>query len=195
MTDPIIAAAEFIGRHLEWLRHHPACDEQLTTIEACARVVRGLVSGKAGQKYLGPCGAPTREDTSVWDGERYWEMSEEGPPCEGDVYGRAGGDKGTCRTCGAEYDQAERRAWLDDEVRSRAFRAAHIADAYQINVKTIRSWADRGHLIQHGTDRDGKPLYNVGDVLDLAVGDAARRAEREAKRAASRAAPPERMSA
>jgi uncharacterized protein YjcR len=104
------------------------------------------------------------------------------PTCEGDVYARDGAASGRCRTCGAEVDTAERQAWLDAEVRSRAFRAAHIAEAYGIRPNTIRKWAERGKLTAHGTDRDGRPLYNVGDVLDLAVADAARRETRRNER-------------
>ena len=94
----------------------------------------------------------------------------------------------------------EREAWLDGEVRGHAFRAAHIAEAYGIPVKTIRSWAtDRpetrnheGKLVRsasparlrpHAHDRDGSPLFLVGDVLELAATDAARREERRSRRA------------
>jgi hypothetical protein len=192
MTDPITDAVRFLAEHLEWMRHRPECDEFLTDVEACARVVRGLARGPSAQKYLGPCGAAIVD----WDRE---DCANTGvSTCDGDVYAREGAPEGRCRTCGAEVASADRRAWLDAEVRAHAFRAAHIADAYGINVKTIRSWADRGHLVAHGEDRDGRPLYNVGDVLDLAAGDAARREEARAtraRRAAARAADDERLSA
>lgn len=111
--------------------------------------------------------------------------------CDGDVYAKPGSQYGECRACGTRYDVEDRRAWLDAEVRSRAFRAAHIADAYGISADTIRSWAGRGQLLAHGTETDVKtgkqvPLYNVGDVLDLAATVAARRAEGQAKRARRR---------
>ena len=50
-------------------------------------------------------------------------------------------------------------------------------------ARSIRSWAKRGQLAQHGEDREGRPLYNLGEVLDLAAADAARREENRAKRA------------
>jgi hypothetical protein len=201
--DLLVAASEWLQGHLEWLRHRQEVSEALSGIEACARVVRGLARGPREQKYLGPCGAEIcasthqgRTCTLAHDASQglTWHTARDGeswsawvePPtrtCEGDVYGPAGGNKGSCRTCGAQVDQAERRAWLDDQVRDKAFRAAHIADAYGINVKTIRSWADRGHLLEHGKDRDERPLYLVGDVLDLAALAAARRAENEARKA------------
>jgi hypothetical protein len=194
MTDPIIAAARFLLAHdnLEWLRHRQEADEVLTTIDACARVVAGIARGPAPQKYLGPCGALCEP----WSDEHGAVHTE----CPGDIYGRSEGNTGRCRTCGAEVDQADRRAWLDGEVRAHAFRAAEIANAYGINVKTIRSWATErqarydhsGTCVQtarpaklqpHARDRDGRPLFLVGDVLDLAAGDAARREEARAERA------------
>jgi hypothetical protein len=78
----------------------------------------------------------------------------------------------------------ERRRRLP--ARAHAFRDREIADAYGVNVKTIRTWVTRGHLVPHGHDADGRPLLNVGDVLDLAAADAARRETDRAKRARRR---------
>lgn len=185
--DTIPHAARFLAEHLEWFRHREFVDEYLTDVDACLRVVRGIARGPAEQKYLGPCGA-WRDHDAVCDGGD--DPSCDCPEvCDGDMYGRAGATTGSCRTCGAQVDQGERRAWLDGEVRQRAFTAKEIADAYGINVKNIRSWAadrpETGHyarLFAKAWDGDGRPLYNVGDVLDLAAADAARRESRRAER-------------
>ncbi len=183
MTDPLITAARFLTAQLPWLRH--ATDEQGAPVAAdvfreigdCAARLRRLVNGPSEQRYLGPCGAPTVEDHSVFDGEREWTDLREGPPCEGDVYGVAGAQTGRCRTCGATVDQAERRQWLDDEVRQHTYTAAEIAAAYPgIKANTIRQWLSRGLVLAHGEYR-GRPLLNLGEVLDLAAADAARREE------------------
>lgn len=190
VADPIVEAASWLERNLEWLRHRQEIDSFMVDVEVCVRVVRGLARGPQEQKYLGPCGAVEQIDVTTF-GHQPGSQTMDGPACEGDVYGRVGAKTGACRTCGAEVAQDERRAWLDGEVRSRAFRAVEIAQAYGVNVNTIRSWAARGHLVEHGRDRDERPLYNVGDVLDLAVADAHRReAERtkRERRAAARAA-------
>jgi hypothetical protein len=171
VSDPIISAARFLADHLEWLRHRPEADEVLADIEACARIVAGIARGPAAQKYLGPCGAP------LVDFDFRTDESTVGT-CEGDVYAREAASVGRCRLCGAEVSTDARRAWLDAEVRSRAFRAVEISRAYNINIKTIRSWINRGQLIAHG-----EGLYNVGDVLDLAAADAARKASDQARRA------------
>jgi hypothetical protein len=206
MTDPLIAAAQFLVTQLDWLRH--ATDEHgqpyaagvFAEIRDCASRMRAVVEGPADRRYLGPCGAWV-----VMPGD----VALDGVPieteCEGDVYARDGAPAGHCRTCGATVDTGERRAWLDAEVRSRAFRAAEIAGAYGINVKTIRSWATErqgrydhsgtqveaarpAKLHVHGWDRDGRPLFLVGDVLDLAAVDAARREQARADRARRAAA-------
>lgn len=178
--DIIIQAARFLATQVEYSRHQPWADAFLRDIAACARVVRSVARGPVEQRYLGPCGAPIQVEVTALD--RAEPEYLDGPPCDGSVYGRPGADAGRCRACGAEVNQAERRAWLDETVRQYTYTAREIADAYQLNVKTIRSWADRGHLAEHGHDRDGRPLYNLGDALDLAAKDAARRAEREAAR-------------
>jgi hypothetical protein len=197
-ADPIAVLARWLPDQLEWLRHRSDANTILADIAACARVMRGVVAGPVELRYLGPCGAEIETCGVGWQDEHgdHWACDlpsdhpgdqhvfhdRDLPPCDGDVYGRPNAEKGRCRTCKAEHDQDARRKWLDETVRGYTYTAREIADAYEINVKTIRSWADRGHLTAHGQDRDGRPLYNLGDVLDLAARDAARRAENEAKR-------------
>jgi hypothetical protein len=181
--DPLEFAAVWLTEHLEWMRHRPEVDEFLADVDAAVRVMRGLVRGPSEQRYLGPCGALVVENYERTETEGWIDESGIMRTCDGDVYGRAGGDKGTCRTCGAQVEQNERRAWLDEVRRDWLFTARDIAEAYEINVKTIRSWHNRGHLAAHGHDPEGAPLHKIGEVLDLAAGDAARREEARAARA------------
>jgi hypothetical protein len=203
-ADPLIAAARFLQSQLEWLRHavadngEPYAVRAFAEIDWCAGRLRSLVNGPPERRYLGPCGAVQPcaglepDDWPEGDcGNHAAHASHDRNPCEGDIYAPRGGSTGRCRTCGATVSAADREAWLDGEVRAHAFRAAQIGEAYGVNVNTIRSWALRGQLTEHGRDRDNKPLYNVGDVLDLAAADAARRETERAKRerrAAARAA-------
>lgn len=140
-TDPLIRACSWLSGQMKWLRH--AVDDQggpyaatvFAEIGQNAARLRRLVDGPAPQRYLGPCGAA-------------WDIGTMDDPdrtlvCEGDVYARDGASAGRCRACGAEWSTAERRAWLDGEVRAHAFRAAHIAQAYGVSADTIRTWSTR----------------------------------------------------
>jgi hypothetical protein len=185
--DSLAQACVFVSGQMNWLRH--AADGQGTPyavsvfseVADCASRMRGIVNGPAEQRYLGPCGATIQvsEHPLDADGLRTGGVLAE---CDGDVYGRVGAQHGTCRTCGAQVDQAERRAWLDDEVRQHSYTAAEIADAYGIKANTIRQWLSRGLLATHG-ELNGRPLLKLGEVLDLAAGDKARREEARAARA------------
>ena len=216
-ADPLTVVCKWLSGQLEWARH--ATDDQggayavaaFAEIAQCAGRLRGLVNGPAEQRYLGPCGAPQIEippEVAAAQGIHPANAALGLAPCDGDIYGARGASRGRCRTCGAEVAQDDRQAWLDGEVRAHAFTAAQIAEAYGINVKTIRSWATdraesrdhRGTLTRsatparlrtHAVGRDGQALFLVGDVLDLAAADAARRETERAKRerrAAARAA-------
>lgn len=203
-TDPIVHSAWYLIAQVEWFRHRPECKDFLTDVEACTRVVAGLARGPQEQKYLGPCGALLIAAAPPQDGcdcgheglDSWYHLKpcpvaflEQRSACDGDVYGPRGGSKGTCRTCGATVDQAEREAWLDGEVRAHAFRASEIEDAYGVKANLIRQWATpaRSLLTVHGHDRDGRALYLLSQVLDVAAGQKARQAGQQAKRAARRA--------
>jgi hypothetical protein len=182
VTDPLILAARFLAEHVEWIRHRQEADEILADIDAARRVLVGLIDGPAPGRYLGPCGADVEET----DG--HGQVLYHPGACDGDVYAREGSDHGTCRTCGARFNVAERRAWLDETVAGYTFRASQIADAYRIPVGTIRSWLSRGQLVAHGHDERGRPLLNVGEVLELARADALRRHLRQVQRERKHAA-------
>jgi hypothetical protein len=200
MTDPLIAAAQFLTAQLDWLRH--ATDEQggpyaagvFAEIRDCASRMRAVVEGPADRRYLGPCGAvrPCEglepDDWPEADcGNHTPHARHDRDPCEGGVWGRNGAATGRCNTCKAEYQRAERQDWIDTLRRDWLYRASEIEEAYpQIKADTIRQWLHRGLLVSHGTYAGG-PLFKVGEVLDLAAADKARREEIRAERDRRRA--------
>lgn len=187
-SDPIVHAAWYLQAQLEWWRHRPEVDEFLADVAAAARVVAGIARGPVAHRYLGPCGAPIHGSCDNPYGSDTGACAT-CDVCEGDVYGREGASSGRCRSCGAEVSTAERQAWLDAEVRSRAFRASEIQDAYGINANLIRQWATPARdLVQvHGHDLQGRAMYLLSQVLDVAAGQAVKRAQAQAKRARSEA--------
>jgi hypothetical protein len=169
--DDVAIAAAWLAGHCEWMRHRPEVDEFVAGIRRSHQVLAGLARrGGGGREYLGPCG----------------------DDCDGHVWANQGSTNGRCGTCRGLVDVAEREKWRDGEIRKHARRAAEIAGLFGINVKTIRGWAngrpeeraDNGVLLRPGRDPvlhaydwddAGRPLYLVGDVLDLAAAMAARR--------------------
>lgn len=214
MTDPIVAAAEFLTAQLPWLRHARADNGEawavsvFAEIRDCAAKLRSLTDGPSEYHYLGPCGAPVVAaeveagcpvNCECHNGP-YYACSEPGgcgsagcgrsvttgESCEGDVRWRPGTDHGVCRTCGATFDLDDRQKWLDQVRREWLYSAAEIADAYpEVNENTIRTWIHRGQLTAHG-EYAGGPLLKLGEVLDLAAESKARREEERARRAAAR---------
>ncbi len=198
--DVLAACARFLAANLPWLVHRPELDEFAADVRDCASRIRGIVDGRAEMTFLGPCGALIQPQ----DGEQGDPRGAGTVECAGDVYGLRGAAKGKCRDCGTTVDANDRRAWLDGEVRQYAFTARDIADAYGVNVKTIRTWASRprpdtgepalrsywrtitGLVAQWEEPPEGEERYRlhyVGDVLDLAAAEAARRETRRAERA------------
>lgn len=216
--DPIVVAARWLRQQRDWIRHaadgqgEPYAVAAYAEIRDCASRLRSVANGPGEQRYLGPCGAELRRD--------YEPAGPNGGiteiyTCDGDVRIRPGASKGCCRTCKTEYDQRERRIWLDGQVRSSdlVWTARGIADALDINVKTVRGWATQrvapnGVILQQarlGTfwrDGDrlvpwaeprpgedvkarGERLHYVADVIELAQQAAAERERRAAAREAA----------
>ncbi len=172
--DTIEVAAQFLAGHVEWIRHRSEVGEFLDDVAACARIVAGIARGPAAQRYLGPCGAEIAIGTLAEPDKTY--------ACDGDIYARDGAQHGACRACGATVGTQERQAWLDSEVRSRAYRASEIEDAYRVSANQIRVWAARGKVTVHSHDRQGRALYLLSAVLDYAAATVLQREHGRAKR-------------
>lgn len=165
--DPLATAADWLAGHVEWLRHRREVDEAYGDISAAARVITGLIDGPGDRRWLGQCGATT----------------DDGEPCRTDLHARDGAATAKCRTCGASVDVARRRAELGQLVRGYAYTASEIAAAYpHVKATRIRKWAERGRIASCG-DYDGRPVYDLGEVLERAARETARRVALLAKRA------------
>src|SRR5262249_9174657 len=100
--------------------------------------------------------------------------------CQTELYAPAGAEAIRCRDCGTDWPVAERRAWLLQHSRDYLLTAAELCRALPhllgrpLNVKTVRTWATGGRLTERGRTDDGRPLYQVGEVTDLALRTAQR---------------------
>lgn len=176
---------------------HPEAARCEADVWRSVRDLRGVVDRPADRWYAGPCDGtvddgPCVEEISVLDNAgrtvRSWRPTELFAVPES-TYVR-------CRRCGSTYDVAERRRWLLDAVQDQLAHAELIGRAaptlgVEITPEAVRGYAHRKRIVAHGTDLRGRPLYRIGDVIDVARDVLAKRAERSegaAKKAAEKAA-------
>jgi hypothetical protein len=146
------------------------------TVEAMSSWLLWRIDGIAGQPWAADAmrlAQLTSRAEYVID--RPPEKTFAGPcgDCGRDLYAQHGAVIVTC-TCGEQYDLAERRAWLLRVVDDRLATAVEIARALTsldvpVTAERIRQWSHRDRLVSSGHDRLGRPLYRVGDVVDLLV--------------------------
>jgi hypothetical protein len=87
------------------------------------------------------------------------------------LYANPGASVVTCRACGTHHDVNDRREVLRQAAEDVLATAAEVSRSVtwlgeHIKPDRIRQWASRGRLAKRAED-DGKPLYRIGDVLDL----------------------------
>lgn len=87
-----------------------------------------------------------------------------------------------CAVCLITYDVAERRKYLLDVVRDHLDRASVISRALsglgvEVSRQRLKTWEGRGLIAAKAVDLSGRPLYRIGDVIDLLT----RLAERKSK--------------
>lgn len=160
------AAAEWMAGFPALLALHPAAAELHAEITGLTERVRSMVDTAAAKVVLGACGAllGERRCTEIL----YGRADEQGRPDPDQRLVR-------CRVCGATYHAEVRRRQMQHYVRAMKTTTAEIARSVgtwfgqAINVKTVRTWANRGKIAPTGFDEDGEPLYRVGDVLDYAA--------------------------
>lgn len=140
--DPAELMRWLAGR-LEWARHQPWAAEAIDELGEVPKLLARALDRPPPRRYLGPC------------------------TCGADLYARRGAQHARC-ACGASAPVAEVLATLDKLARAHAYTASEIEAAYRIRADRIRQWAARGRITQRGTDRLGRPLYLLGDVLNLA---------------------------
>lgn len=136
----------------------------------------------------GPCNAP--------------DVTPDGQPgeCGAGLYATVGAPTVTCDKCAAEYDVADRRAWLlknadDEQVTITVAVRALVTlsdDAHSAGLlhQRIRQWAHRNQLMpkRHAyEDSERYALYRFGDIRDLLATAARRDQERQLAKDARKA--------
>lgn len=151
--DPLATAATWLAGQLEYVRHQRWVEQMVDEVADVERRIVRLADRPAERVLVGAC------------------------PCGTWLYAPPGREVVECHGCQAAYDVEASRTALWRALRDRTATAAGIATIAATaghrrdRVHTlIRSWAaDRpgrpATLVAAG-QRDGQPVYRVGDVLD-----------------------------
>jgi len=186
-ASPLAAAAVWLAGQVEWLRHRPEGPEWMSAVVAAVDRARRVVDRRADRWYAGPCEEPT--DQIVGGCPCACHGAGPGTPCDqvggcglewhrpvrcrGELYARPGADFVACPVCGAVFDVAERRGWLLAAAEETLAHAELIGRAIPslaglaITPSQIRNLADRSRIVSHGVDTDDRPLYKIGEVLEV----------------------------
>ena len=167
-ADNATAMSRWLLRHFASIRTHPAADQLRDEIGYAVDQVRRAVDRPTQRMFVGPCLNPV-EDVGK---------------CQADLYARPSAATVICHDCGAEHDIGERRTWLLAQAEDQLAHAELIGRAapalgVEVTPAAIRGYAIRGRIVPHGTDLQGRPLYRVGDVIDVARDVLARRSEKK----------------
>lgn len=92
--------------------------------------------------------------------------------CGRDLYAEHSKQTVICHHCGISYDLAARRQWLLRVVNDRLATATEIARALTslelpVTAERIRQWKHRERIDVVSHDRLGRPLFRVGDIVEL----------------------------
>lgn len=162
--DPASLARWLVVR-VNDIRHHGAGNDCISELCAAFAAGRYAVDRPADRWYAGPCNADL-EDAAMGTAL-----------CGVDLYAKAGARTVTCRNCDAEYDVKARRDWLIAAAEDQLADATTIARAVSwlgaepLTPERVWQWAKRGRITAKG-HAGTKPLYRVGDAIDLLSGSA-----------------------
>ena len=162
--DSAVALSRWLLWRVDGLARHEigpdAVDEITDAVANCVR----MIDRRPDRWYAGPC----------------INLVDEGE-CGADLYAKRQTGDVKCRKCGAVYDVAERREFLLAEAEDRLADASTLARAVSwlgtepLTAARVRKWAERGRIVSHGHD-GRRPLYRIGDAIDLLAGGATRSA-------------------
>lgn len=181
-VDSMASMCRYLLTHSDWLRISPMGGEALDELcDVEGRLCR-LIDRPIDRWYAGPCNAnvTSDDDDPIECGEALYALEDFGEV--------------ECRKCGAQYDVKARRDWLLKAAEDRDATTTTIAraittlsDDHRDEGKLaarIRQWASRNQIFVMRHEYVGgilRPMYRIGDVLDL-ISEDLRRAEEKRQR-------------
>jgi hypothetical protein len=155
---------------LDWIARHPNGPQCVDELTAAIRQARHCIDRPAERRYVGVCNGTTLDADGL------------AVICTQELYALGDHDTVECPRCGATYDVRARQDAMLNQIRDHVLTAADMARAVDglgvdITFDRIRQWKRRGQLApvldEAGNPRadiHGRPLYRVGDVLDIVAG-------------------------
>lgn len=156
------ALARWLRRNVGTLRRHESADLAAHQIRDRVKKSMSAVDRPPDKMFAGKCGAVT----------------EDGATCQEDLYGYPGKEYTHCRACAAKHNLVERREEMLTEVKEQSAHAGLIVGILRmfdvrIASSTIRAYASRQRIKVVSIDGQNRPLYRIGEVLDLFLKNAA----------------------
>lgn len=159
-TDDLVALSRWLLWRVDGLGLHDIGPEAVDEITSAVAHCHRLIDRPADKLYAGRCTGDLEEDGGIIE-------------CPEDLWVRVGSKDVTCRRCGTSWDVSDRRKWLLDQAEEVLATAVEISRAVSwlgtepLTADRVRQWATRDRIITRGHDRTGRPLYRVGDAIDL----------------------------
>lgn len=173
--------SRFLLTHLGWLRRREEAGDVHRKVTHAMSRLRGAIDPRRTEKRSwGLCG-------SVEYDEHTGQPAAGSVPCPAEVRAWRNARRAVCTACGTSHElNEERRLWLLEVARGELMYVAQLSQTLEVLGEhvadpTIRSWVSRGRLEEHSRDSQGRALYLVGDVIDLARAEAVRQAEAVSK--------------
>jgi len=172
---------EYLRDATRWLARHPTGPQAIDELSAALRHARTAIDRPADRVFVGTCGALI--ETPM----RLGAVDDTGAPvpslvpttCTEQLYAHDGCATVECPRCGTTWDVSVRQQTLLEQLEDHVLPAVDLARAIDglgvpVTADRIRQWKRRRVLAvavdEQGrprADRRGRPLYRVGDVLDL----------------------------
>lgn len=178
--------ARWLRPKVTWIRHHESGSDAVLDITGAVRNMRRVIDRPPALVYVGQCGGQQDKpcSCSCHIGGVYGQSCDvaggcaelhRGTVCTEELYAHAGALTITCRACRTRYDVAQRRQWLLDRVEDQLMTSGALSMTLRylgiaVADSTVRSYASRGRITQHSQDQRGRPLYRMGDVLEILLG-------------------------
>lgn len=187
-TNPTLMASWLLG-HVDWIRRHPNALQAIDALADATSEMLYVMDLHVERWYAGTCRAEydTTTTTTAGDDDAVTDVDPDAC-CIAELYVKPGAAAHSCRNCATVHDIAVRRDWLLKAAEDQLAHAELIGRALAsmgaaVTPEMIRNYAARGRIVAHSTDRNGRPQYRVGDVVEVVRQIAVEKSKRAEKRA------------